>query len=69
MGHEPILHLDLEITPPSKYGLEMIEVHFGVQADFEIVGGYTSNQSYAVITMSEATYATIYDDVQDLLRR
>ena len=67
VGHDPILHLDLETTPPSIYGQEMIEIHFGIQADFQITGAYDGNQSYAVVTMNEATYATIYDDVQNLL--
>ena len=67
VGHDPILHLDLEITPSSIYGQELIEIHFGIQADFEIVGGYNGCQSYAVVAMTEATYATIYDDVQNLL--
>jgi hypothetical protein len=67
VGQQPILHLDIETTPPSLYGQEMIEIHFGIQADFEIVGQYDGGQSYAVVTMTEATYATIYDDVQNLL--
>ena len=67
VGHDPFLHLDLEITPSSIYGQEMIEIHFGIQADFEIMGGYNGQQSYAVITMTEATYVTVYDDVQNLL--
>ena len=67
VGHQPILHLDIETTPPSIYGQEMIEIHFGIQADFEILGQYDGSQSYAVVTMSEATYATVYDDVQNLL--
>ena len=67
VGHDPFLHLDLEITPSSIYGQEMIEIHFGIQADFQITGGYNGHQSYAVVTMTEATYATIYDDVQNLL--
>ena len=67
VGHDPILHLDLETTPPSIYGQEMIEIHFGIQADFQITGAHDGSQSYAVVTMNESTYATIYDDVQNLL--
>ena len=67
VGRQPILHLDIEITPQSIYGQEMTEIHFGIQADFEIVGVYNGHHSYAVVTMTEATYATIYDDVQNLL--
>ena len=67
VGHDPILHLDLETTPPSIYGQEMIEIHFGIQADFQITGTHNGHQSYAVVTMTEATYATIYDDMQNLL--
>lgn len=63
-GSEPVLHLDIESTPSSIYGQEILEVHFGIQADFEIVGPFTGTQSRAVIEMTPETYATIFAEIQ-----
>ena len=63
-GSEPFLHLDIESTPPSMYGQELLEVHFGIQADFEIVGQFTGAQSRAVIEMTPEAYATIFAEIQ-----
>ena len=63
-GSEPFLHLDIESTPPSMYGQELLEVHFGIQADFAIVGPFTGAQSRAVIEMTPETYATIFAEIQ-----
>lgn len=65
-GREPILHLDIESTPRNIYGQELLEVHFGVQADFEIVGQFSGPQSRAAISMAPETYATIYSEIHNL---
>ena len=65
VGDEPDLHLDMETTSPRMYGgQELPEIHFGIQAAFQIqeVSGGTYN--YAVVSMSPETYATIYQDIQ-----
>ena len=64
IGSEPFLHLDIESTPSRIYGQEILEVHFGIQADFEIVGQFTGTQSRAVIEMTPETYATIFEEIQ-----
>ena len=65
-GSEPFLHLDIESTPSSLYGQELLEVHFGIQAGFEIVGQFTGAQSRAVIEMTPETYATIFEEIRFL---
>ena len=65
-GHEPFLHLDLEITPARLYGQELHEAHFGIQAAFQIGQSSSSINNYAVITMTPETYATVYEDIQAL---
>ena len=66
VGDEPFLHLDIESTPTNIYGQEMLEVHFGVQADFEIQGQFDGPESQAIITMTPETYSTIYSEIQNL---
>lgn len=63
-GNEPFLHLDFETTPPGRYGQESLEIHFGIQADFEILDSFTGLQSRAVIDMTPETYATIFSEIQ-----
>ena len=60
------MHLDIESTPSKMYGQELLEVHFGIQADFEIVGQFTGTQSSAVLEMTPETYATIFEEIQFL---
>ena len=66
IGSESYLHLDIESTPSRMYGQEVLEVHFGIQADFEIVGQFTGAQSRAVIEMTPETYATIFEEIRFL---
>ena len=67
IAQQPIfLHLDIETTPPRMYGQIMEEAHFGIQASFEIVDPVVAGQSQVIITMSHETYATIYEDLQNL---
>ena len=66
VGDEPILHLDIENTPSNIYGQELLEVHFGIQANFEILSQFTGTQSQATIDMTHETYATIYSEIQNL---
>lgn len=60
------LHLDFENTPPAMYGRSLREAHFGVQANYDITVGYTGVQNQVVIEMPHDTYATIYEDLQNL---
>ena len=64
VGERPILHLDVETTPPSIYGQARPEVHFGIQATYQIDQVSSGTYNYAVITMTPETYATIYEDIQ-----
>lgn len=67
IGQQPIyLHLDRETTPPGGYGQAISEAHFGVQASYAITEGYVGAESLVVVTMSHATYATIYEDLQNI---
>jgi hypothetical protein len=66
IGSEPFLHLDIESTPSRLYGHELLEVHFGIQANFEILGQFAGTQSRAVIEMTPETYATIYEEIRRL---
>ena len=66
MGDKPLLHLDVETTPPSIYGQAQPEVHFGIQATYQIDQVSSATYNYAVITMTPETYATVYEDIQAL---
>ena len=67
IGREPIhLHLDFENTPRGLYPAGTRQAHFGVQALYDVVPGAAGMQNQVVITMSRATYATIYEDLQNL---
>ena len=65
-GQPIFLHLDIENTPVGMYPQRLLEAHFGLQANYAITLGYAGNQNQVVIGMSHATYATIYEDVQNL---
>ena len=66
VGNQPRLHLDIETTPPSIYGQEQIEVHFGIQATFQTKQVPSGAYNYAVVSMTPEAYATIYEDIQAL---
>ena len=67
IADQPIyLHLDIENTPFGMYPQRLLEVHFGVQASYDITVGYAGAQNQAVIGMSHSMYATIYEDLQNL---
>lgn len=60
------LHLDIEYTPLGMYPQRLLEVHLGIQASYDILLGYAGAQNQAVIGMSHATYATIFEDLHNL---
>ena len=67
IARQPIyLHLDIENTPRGMYGQVLTEAHLGVQAFYDITAGYAGAQNQVVIGMPHATYATIYEDLQNL---
>jgi hypothetical protein len=66
IGIDPYIHMDVESTPSDLYGEETFEIHFGIQAEFEIVGAFSGNQSTAVIEMRHDTYATIHREMSFL---
>ena len=67
VGDEPHLHLDMETTSPRMYGgQELPEIHFGIQAAFQIQQVSGGTYDYAVVSMTPETYATIYQDIQAL---
>ena len=66
VGERPILHLDVETTPPSMYGRAQPEVHFGIQATYRVDQISSGTYNYAVVSMTPETYATIYEDIQAL---
>ncbi len=61
------LHLDMESGPSRIYGREVFEVHFGVEATWEIVPLATPIPSVAILNLPDAVYATIYDELTGLL--
>lgn len=66
IGIDPHIHMDVESTPSDLYGEETFEIHFGTQAEFEIIGAFSGNQSIAVIEMRPHTCATIYTEMSFL---
>lgn len=63
-----ILHLDMETGPESVYGVEIFEVHLGIEADY-IVGGVASpGSSHAQFSMSLPMYATVLDELRAAVR-
>lgn len=66
-GNDPFLNMDVESAPKSLYGgRDTFEIHFGIQADFVLVGQYNGAVSTIRFTMSLPTYACIYSDIQAL---
>jgi hypothetical protein len=66
IGIDPYIHMDVESTPVDLYGEETFEIHFGIQAEYEIVGSYSGHQSNAIIRMRPDTYATIFQNMRFL---
>ncbi len=54
------LHLDIETGPARIYGTEIFEVHFGVQAQYQLAAlNNPVGPSFAQFEMSRPMYATI----------
>jgi hypothetical protein len=66
VGIEPNIHMDVESTPAGLYGGENFEIHFGIQANFEITGPFSGRISSATIQMHPDVYATIHSDMRYL---
>jgi len=66
IGIEPYIHMDVESTPTGLYGGETFEIHFGIQANFEITGPFSGSMSSALIQMQPDVYATIHSDMRYL---
>ena len=67
IGNNPFLNMDVESAPKSLYGgRDTFEIHFGIQADFVLVGYYNGSVSSVEFTMSLPAYACIYSDIQAL---
>ena len=67
IGNNPFLNMDVEGAPKNLYrGRDTFEIHFGIQADFEIVGQYQGSVSTVKFMMSFPVYACIYSDIQEL---
>ena len=60
------LHLDFEFTPRGMYPTRLRQVHFGIQASYRVTSGVEVAQNRVVVTMSHPTYATIYEDLQNV---
>ena len=60
------LHLDMESGPARIYGHEIFEVHFGVEANWNIVPLPAPTPSEAILTLSDPVYATIYSELSGL---
>lgn len=66
-GIGPYLHMDVESAPKKIYSRsDVFEIHFGIQADFDITGKYDGVSSDVIFTMLPGVYANLYSDVQDL---
>ena len=53
------LHLDLETGPARIYGTDILEVHFGLEADYILKRTDGCGRSHAEIRMSRSVYATV----------
>lgn len=58
------LHLDMETGPKSIYGVEIFEVHLGIQAEYAVSGIAPPTASYAEFSMSPQMYATVLDGLK-----
>ncbi len=67
LGTSPYLHMDVESAPKKIYNRrDVFEIHFGIQADFEITGQYNGASSDVIFTMLPEVYANLHSDVQAL---
>ncbi|MFC2006284.1 hypothetical protein ACFLVG_04980 [Chloroflexota bacterium] len=66
VGIEPYMHIDVENTPADLYGEETFEIHFGIQAEFNIEDTYSGHENYGLVKMPFDTYATIYRELSFL---
>jgi hypothetical protein len=67
LGTSPYLHMDVESAPQKIYSRrDIFEIHFGIQADFNITGKYNGASSDVIFTMLPEVYANLYSDVQAL---
>ena len=66
-GADAILHLDMETGPASIYGEEIYEVHFGIEALYDVTPLAGGQPSYAVLHMSDVVYATIRSELSVIL--
>ena len=67
LGTGPYLHMDVESAPKKIYNRrDVFEIHFGIQADFDITGKYNGASSDVILTMLPEVYANLYSDVQAL---
>lgn len=53
------LHLDFETGPKRIYGDEILEVHFGIEAEYTVSPLALAVPSSAVLSMTDSMYATI----------
>lgn len=68
LATDAYLHLDFETGPARIYGREIFEVHFGVEAAYDIQKLETTDPTQAVFEMSQELYATILDELHWVLR-
>lgn len=65
-ANDATLHLDMETGPARIYGSEIFEVHFGIEAQYEINPLGNPVPSHVVLLMSDALYATILAELQNV---
>lgn len=63
---EAILHLDMETGPAKIYGVEIFEVHFGVEANWHVSPLKNPTSSHAILRISDSVYATIFAELAGL---
>jgi hypothetical protein len=57
----------MESGPARIYGVEIFEVHFGIEApQWDVAPLSNPATSYAVIRMSDSLYATVYSELGGL---
>ncbi len=67
IAKDAYLHLDFETGPARIYGREIFEVHFGIEASYEINPLESIEPSQARITLSHELYATIVNELRWIL--
>jgi len=63
-AEDATLHMDFETGPVRTYGTKIFELHFGIEAEYELEPLSEAVVSRAVIEMSHEMYATVLRELR-----